>query len=148
MKGDLPLTATPWTRFVYTDMIERRELFSSHFYRRQPMFCSYCAYGQLPMDAPCCYVCGHSGPYSTQSPSVTRKGLPRHPGECPQCRSRHTTSGRDNLKNDIPTAILVSVITFGTFLLFFIPFLLARAALKYYAPNRYWCCMCKHIWDE
>src|SRR6266851_144686 len=112
------------------------------------MFCSYCGYGQLPMDAPCCYICGKAPPYSTQPPSITRKGLPRLPGECPDCRSRNTTSGKDNLKNDIPVAILVSVFTPGAGIVFFIPYLLLRAATNYYAPNRYWCISCRNRWDE
>lgn len=112
------------------------------------MFCSYCGYGQLPTDAPCCYICGKPGPYSTQPPSITRKGLSRFPGECPECRSRHTTSGKDELKNDIPSAILISIFTVGAGVVFWIPWLLIRAALKYYDPNRYWCVTCKHVWHE
>jgi hypothetical protein len=112
------------------------------------MYCPYCGYGQLPSNAPCCYMCGHAGPYSSDPPSVTRSGLQRQRGECPHCRSRNSTSGADNLKNDVPVALLVSAFTLGMFLVFFIPYLLIRGATKHYNTNRYWCINCKHVWDE
>lgn len=112
------------------------------------MFCSYCAYGQLPMDAPCCYICGHSPPYSIQPLYIAKKGIPRLPGECPNCRSQYTASGRANLKEDISICIWGTLFTLGIGLIVFIPYVLVHIATRHYTPNRFRCSNCKHVWDE
>ncbi len=112
------------------------------------MFCSYCGYGQLPSNAPCCYVCGKSGPYLTQSLYAARSGLLRLPGECPKCRSRNTVSGANDLKKALSVTVVVGIFTVGIGLIFTIPYMLFQAATGAYAPNRYWCVNCKHVWNE
>ena len=101
------------------------------------MFCSYCAYGQLPMDAPCCYICGHSPPYSSQPLYIAKKGISKLPGECPNCRSQYTASGRANIKEDISICIWGTLLTLGIGLIVFIPYVLVHIATKHYTPNRF-----------
>lgn len=112
------------------------------------MFCDYCGYGPLPANAPCCYMCGRSGPYSTQPPSITKRGLPRLSGQCPRCLSLNTVSGKENLKRDATSFIVLGIFTLGLGWLVFIPFMLYMVVAGYYIPNRYECIMCKHKWNE
>lgn len=112
------------------------------------MYCSYCGYGQLPSNAPCCYMCGKPGPYLTQHLFIERSEVPRFPGECPKCRSRNTVSGESDFKQALSVCIVVSLFTFGAGLIFAIPYMLFQAAKGAYASNRYWCVNCRNVWNE
>jgi ssDNA-binding Zn-finger/Zn-ribbon topoisomerase 1 len=112
------------------------------------MFCSHCGYGQLPSDAPCCYVCGNPGPYVTQPLFIERRAIPRLPGECPKCRSRNTVSGSKDFNQALSTILVLCIVTVGVGLIFAIPYMIFQAATGAYAPNRYWCVNCKHVWNE
>lgn len=66
--------------------------------------------------------------------------------QCPNCRGFHTESGHDYLLPDIGAGIIISIISFGVGLLFWIPFIAIKAMNGKYNEHIYHCHICNYRW--
>ena len=82
----------------------------------------------------------------SEIPNFVGEPFMKNSKQCPNCRGFHTENERDYLPTDITAGIIISIVSFGVGLLFWVPFIAIKAMSGKYNEHANHCHTCNYRW--